>query len=97
VKACFSEAVDRSALEGELVIRSRLPGDRYRPLGSPGSRKLKELFREKGVDQRDRNAIPILADAKGIVWAVGHRPADRCRVRSETEEILRVEASPVES
>jgi len=96
----LSEVLDRSALEGSLVVRSRLAGDRYRPLGSPGSKKLKELLRECRVDPKDRNAVPVLADAKGIVWVVGHRLADRCRLRPNTQEVLRLGAArliPVES
>jgi tRNA(Ile)-lysidine synthase len=62
-------AADR--LEFPLVVRSRREGDRYRPLGAPGRKKLKEIFRAKGVSpaERDRRAV-FLSDGE-IVWVEG--------------------------
>jgi tRNA(Ile)-lysidine synthase len=86
------EVVDRESLSGPLLVRGRLPGDRLSPLGLPGSKKLKELLRERGVRPRDRGAVPLVADSRGIVWVVGHRIGHPHRLREETRSVLRLTA-----
>lgn len=64
-----------------LTVRSRRPGDRLRPLGSPGSRKLQDLFVDRKVPGFARDRVPLVVDRSGrIVWVVGHAIADECRV-----------------
>ena len=64
-----------------LTVRSRRPGDRLRPLGSPGSRKLQDLFVDRKVPGFTRDRVPLVVDHSGrIVWVVGHAIADECRV-----------------
>jgi tRNA(Ile)-lysidine synthase len=64
-----------------LTVRSRRPGDRLRPFGSPGSRKLQDLFVDRKVPGIARDRVPLVVDRSGrIVWVVGHAIADECRV-----------------
>jgi tRNA(Ile)-lysidine synthase len=64
-----------------LTVRSRRPGDRLRPLGAPGSRKLQDLFVDRKVPGIARDRVPLVVDQSGrIVWVVGHVIADECRV-----------------
>jgi tRNA(Ile)-lysidine synthase len=48
-----------------LVARSRKPGDRIRPRGLGGRKKLQDLFTDAKVPRADRENIPILVDADG--------------------------------
>jgi tRNA(Ile)-lysidine synthase len=61
---------DPSALRFPLALRGWRPGDRIRlPFGT---RKLKELFRERRIGRSARGRIPVLVDADGaVVWVVG--------------------------
>jgi tRNA(Ile)-lysidine synthetase-like protein len=64
-----------------LAVRSRRPGDRMRPLGAPGRRKLQDLLVDRKVPRDERDRVPIVVDATGqIVWVVGHALAEACRV-----------------
>jgi tRNA(Ile)-lysidine synthase len=64
-----------------LTVRSRRPGDRLRPFGSPGSRKLQDVFVDRKVPGIARDRVPLVVDHSGrIVWVVGHAIADECRV-----------------
>jgi tRNA(Ile)-lysidine synthase len=64
-----------------LIVRNRRPGDRLRPLGSPGSRKLQDVFVDRKVPRIARDHVPLVVDGSGrIVWVVGHAIADECRV-----------------
>ncbi len=89
------EIVDRSALAGPLEVRSRRPGDRFRPLGAPGTKKLKEFLRERGVREEMRDRVPLVVDPRGIVWVVGHRIGDPYKLRPGTREGVRLSAIPM--
>ena len=78
------EMVDFDRLRPPLTIRTRRPGDRFRPLGAPGSRKLHDFFIDEKVPARLRDGIPLVCDREGIVWVAGHRIADRVRVTDDT-------------
>jgi tRNA(Ile)-lysidine synthase len=82
--------MDWDQVEGDLVIRNRRPGDRFHPLGAPGSRKLKDFFIDAKVPQAERDRIPLLADDEGIICVLGHVIADRVRVHAETQTFLHI-------
>jgi len=91
----LKEYLDRDRVIEPIMVRSRLPGDRYRPLSMPGSRKIKDILIDDKVSGSIRDSIPVLADAEGIIWLAGYRPAHRCRVRQNTENILEITLIPV--
>jgi tRNA(Ile)-lysidine synthase len=64
--------VDVSALDAPLAIRPRRPGDRFRPAGRGGSRKLQDLFVDAKVPRAERDRIPVLVSGDAIVWVPGH-------------------------
>jgi len=78
------EMVDFDKLRLPLTIRARRSGDRFRPLGAPGSRKLHDFFIDRKVPKRQRDEVPIVCDCKGIVWVAGHRIDHRVRVTDGT-------------
>jgi tRNA(Ile)-lysidine synthase len=74
-------AVAVSAVEFPLGVRSRREGDRFRPLGAPGRRKLKDVLIDRRIPRLERDAIPIVVDARGrLVWVAGVTIAHDCRV-----------------
>ena len=56
---------------GIATVRSRRPGDRIRPLGAPGERKLKELLIDRGVPAEARDRLPLLVVGGRIAWVPG--------------------------
>ena len=74
-------AVQGSSIRGALRVRGRRPGDRLRPLGAPGRRKVQDVLVDRKVPRADRDRVPIVVDETGqIVWVAGHALADHCRV-----------------
>lgn len=70
---------DRVALP--LTVRSRQPGDRLKPLGAPGSKKVQDLLVDRKVPCRERDLVPIIEDAEGrILWVAGVTMAELARV-----------------
>ncbi len=82
---------DLKKLVFPLEIRSRKPGDTYRPLGAPGRKKLSEGLRDKGVPQADRDRTPVFVSGFDIVWAPGLPVANTYRVTALTKAILLIE------
>jgi tRNA(Ile)-lysidine synthase len=80
------------ALDGELTVRRRRPGDRFRPLGLSGEKKLQDILVDAKVPRRRRDAVPLVCDRDGIVWVVGHRLAERVRVGPSPRRTLRLRA-----
>jgi tRNA(Ile)-lysidine synthase len=83
-------AVQGEALRGSLRVRSRRPGDRLRPLGAPGRRKIQDVFVDRKVPRHARDRVPIVVDETGrIVWVAGYALAEEFRVtRPESGVVL---------
>ena len=81
--------VASDALALPLGVRSRRPGDRFRPLGAPGERKLQDFLVDRKVPRDDRDAMPLVVDGRDrIVWVVGHAVAEDFRVTDASRGVL---------
>lgn len=74
---------------GPLTVRSPRRGDRFRPLGAPGSKPLTRYLMERKVARDERRAVPVVclkATESGgrdeILWVVGHGVAEAARLES---------------
>jgi tRNA(Ile)-lysidine synthase len=81
--------MDLDATKGDLVLRGPLPGDRFRPLGLGGSRKVQDILVDARVPRMDRWRVPLLVDGVGVIWVVGHRMDERVGLRATTRHILK--------
>ena len=73
--AAVAAFLDIEALGNVVTIRTRLPGDRFQPLGMSGSKKLQDFFTDAKVPRDQRDSIPLLVCQRGIAWVVGYRLA----------------------
>jgi tRNA(Ile)-lysidine synthase len=69
----------------QVVVRSRRPGDRLRPLGAPGTRKLKDVLIDRGVPRRERDRLPLLCVGGRIAWVPGVTVDEAFRLSSLPE------------
>jgi tRNA(Ile)-lysidine synthase len=85
----FSGSPDRAGLALPLVpgdrvtVRNRRPGDRLHPLGSSGSRRLKEVLIDRRVPRAWRERIPLLCVGGSIAWVPGVTIDQRFRIGTE--------------
>ncbi len=84
-------ALDAATVDGPLVCRSVRRGDRFAPLGMRGSRLVSDYLTDRKRSRIDKLAAAVVCDAHGIVWLVGERPAERCRVTEATTEVVLLE------
>jgi tRNA(Ile)-lysidine synthase len=72
-----------------LTLRSRRPGDWFRPAGmGGGSKKLQDYFVDAKVPRRKRDTVPLLAAGDDILWVAGLRTDERFLPRADTKKIL---------
>jgi tRNA(Ile)-lysidine synthase len=64
-------------LAGGLSLRRRRPGDRFRPAGGRGARRLQDFFVDRKTPQAMRDAWPILVADTAILWVAGLRADER--------------------
>jgi len=73
-----------------LTWRGRVEGDRYQPLGSPGSAKLSDLLINRKIPAEQREALPVVLSAGSILWVPGLPPASTARLDGPTRGALRL-------
>jgi len=83
------EAVlDAELLTFPLTVRCRREGDRYRPLGSPGRARLKEIFRAHGIPSEERDRHPVFVSGRAVVWVLGLPVAEEARITPATSRVF---------
>lgn len=74
-----------------IRIKSFRPGDRFRPLGMNGTRKVCDFLCNNKVPVEKRAVIPILECRDHIVWVSGLRIDERVKTDSSTRFALKME------
>ncbi|MCA1810341.1 MAG: tRNA lysidine(34) synthetase TilS, partial [Lentisphaerae bacterium] len=77
-----------------LMVRNWQPGDRMRPYGLHGSRKLQDIFSDLKVPATQRSSIPLLVCGDEIIWLPSYRIAQAWALRPNERRMLLVEAQP---
>ncbi|MCJ7704109.1 MAG: tRNA lysidine(34) synthetase TilS [Desulfobacterales bacterium] len=85
--------LDYERLHLPLRMRNFRPGDRFQPLGTKGTQKLKEYFIDHKIPKFERPSIPLLISGEMIAWIVGYRIDERVKITSETKRVLRIEVN----
>jgi tRNA(Ile)-lysidine synthase len=82
--------LDADTLVFPLTVRSRRPGDLYRPIGAPGRKKLKEIFRAKGIPAAGRDRLPVVLSGGEIVWVPGLPVSEACKITGATTAVFSI-------
>ncbi len=85
--------LDAEAIAGPLMLRRRRPGDRLRPAGGRGSRRLQDLFVDVKVARALRDAWPLIATPTAVVWVPGLRPATEFVATPATRRVVHLRVS----
>ena len=84
----FMGQFDFDKINGNLKVRNKRPGDRFKPLGLKGTKKLKDFFIDEKVPIYIRNKTPLLESGSDIVWVVGFRISNDYKLDKNTQKIL---------
>ena len=82
---------------GRLLVRNFVPGDRVRPLGMAGSRKVKEVFIDAKIARERRPRVPIVVDEaeNGVLWIPGIVRSRRGLLTASSQLALRISAHEI--
>jgi tRNA(Ile)-lysidine synthase len=84
-------SIDADAVAWPLVVDAWRDGDRMRPLGLGGSRKLSDVLVDARIPRRLRAATPVVRSGADVVWVAGVMLADGCRVTDATRRVADIE------
>ncbi|GAB7387195.1 tRNA lysidine(34) synthetase TilS [Bacillaceae bacterium] len=87
---------DFDLLPEEPILRRRRPGDRVKPLGMDGSKKVKDIFIDKKIPRTERDFCPVVACGGEIVWIPGIVRSRHALVSAATRRVLAIEVLPLE-
>ncbi len=85
---CVLDAEKLLDFDGDIVLRSRKPGDRIRPIGLGGSKKLQDYLTDAKIPKEERNKIACLACGHEVLWVQGRAVSELCKVDGQTEYML---------
>ncbi|MGJ8640330.1 MAG: tRNA lysidine(34) synthetase TilS [Opitutaceae bacterium] len=74
-----------------LTVRGWQAGDRFTPIGAPGTKKLKDWFIDRHIPKSERKRLPVVINSTGeIIWVPGFPPANSLKIRRDTKRALRL-------
>lgn len=87
-------ALDADKLQGQLVVRTVQPSDRFRPFGMKGSKLVSDFQTDRHYSRIAKMASLVVCDAAGIVWLVGERIDQRVAITDGTRRVLLIHYAP---
>jgi tRNA(Ile)-lysidine synthase len=83
-------AFDADEVSFPLTVRNPVPGDRFKPWGLQGTRKLKKVLIDLKIPRDLRKRLPLLLKGDEILWIPGVRRSDAAPIHSATRRVLEV-------
>ena len=81
--------IDAAVARGPLIVRNRRAGDRIRPVGLGGTKKLQDVLVDKKVARHERDEVPLVTDRdERIIWVAGHVLGEEFRVTERTKAVI---------
>jgi tRNA(Ile)-lysidine synthase len=82
--------VDWEKIQWPLVVRNVQAGDRFRPLGLKGAKKVNRFFMDRKIPRSQRDRIPIILSGGEIVWIAGLEIGDSFALNDQSRQALRL-------
>jgi len=87
-RSVWQQWLDHDRVHLPLTVRSPRPGDRFHPLGAPGSKTLADFFTDAKVAPARRAEALVVCDRLGPIWVVPFRIDDRVKLTPSTRRVL---------
>lgn len=82
--------LDSSRIRQPLMLRHPHEGDRIRPFGMAGTKLLSDLYTDAKLSRMDKQRQWVLCHGEEILWAVGMRTSEWCRLLGNEEEVIQI-------
>lgn len=87
--------LDAATIGKTLTVRTWQPGDRFRPLGMAGEKKLQDYFTDAKTPRALRARAPLVFKGRHLVWVAGLRLDDRVRLTEATQAVVVLQLEPL--
>ena len=91
-KKDLTSCADYAKIQKSACLRTRQPGDYFRPPGRHIRKTLKKYYNERGIPPQKRTLLPLLADGCEVLWLWGDGFAEGLEPDAFTQEILFIRA-----
>jgi tRNA(Ile)-lysidine synthase len=88
------EYFDLDRLHEPIIVRTRQPGDRFRPLGLTCEKKVGKFLTTAKVSRVQRTRVLIFADQEKIIWVCPARISEQAKVTPSTRRVLALKVTP---
>jgi len=88
--ACF----DCDKIQFPLTIRNWLQGDKIKPLGMKGHKKISDVLIDKKLSVSQKDKIEVLVSGKDIIWIAGLQINEDYKITQQTNKIYKVALEP---
>lgn len=85
--------LDADAISWPLTWRNWRNGDNMRPLGMEHRKKISDMLVDMKVSTLDKKDASVISSSGEIVWLVGLRIAETCKVTTGTTRVLQIQHS----
>ena len=82
--------LDWEKIRPPMLVRHIKPGDRFRPLGLDGTKKVGDFLTDRKVPPVYRDEIPVVCDTEGIIWVVGQEIDNRVKIDKNTKKVITI-------
>lgn len=93
----YTKWLDYDTIKDTIWLRGRKSGDFFVTNSGGGHKKLKKYFIDQKIPVEERDHIPLLAAGSHILWCVGGRISEGCKVTKDTDRVLVVEIREVKN
>lgn len=95
-KEKFLITLDADAVTFPLHLRLAQNGDTFHPYGMKGKKLVSDYLTDRKKNLFEKQSQLVLEDTKGqIIWVVGERTSELCKIKEDTKKILYIQVSQV--
>ena len=87
---------DYAKISKNILLRTRQPGDDYRPRDRHVRKTLKKYYNELAIPMNERPLLPLLADGSEVIWLWGSGFAEGLAPDRFTREVLVIRTEKTE-
>jgi tRNA(Ile)-lysidine synthase len=87
----YTKWLDYDKMNCNLVLRYREKVDYIVVNQQGGKKKLKDYFIDIKLPQEERNRVPLLCRGQEVLWVVGHRIGESCKITEQTKNIIEIQ------